>query len=70
MTDVFISYARNDRNEVRYIAHALTAEGFSVWWDPEIKPGKKLERRDPPARSIARPSCLRAGRPLPQDHNG
>lgn len=41
MTDVFISYARNDRNEVRYIAHALTAEGFSVWWDPEIKPGKK-----------------------------
>jgi len=41
MTDVFISYARNDRHEVRHIAHALTAEGFSVWWDPEIKPGKK-----------------------------
>jgi TIR domain len=39
MTDVFISYARADRNRVRLIAHALTAEGFSVWWDPEIKPG-------------------------------
>ena len=39
MTDVFISYARADRNRVRPIALALAAEGFSVWWDPEIKPG-------------------------------
>jgi hypothetical protein len=41
MTDVFISYARADRARVRYIAHALAAEGFAVWWDPEIKPGAK-----------------------------
>jgi hypothetical protein len=41
MTDVFISYARKDRNRVRLIAHALAAEGFAVWWDPEIKPGAK-----------------------------
>lgn len=41
MTDVFISYARADRDKVRLIAHGLTAEGFSVWWDPDIKPGKK-----------------------------
>src|SRR5262245_13271139 len=41
MTDVFISYARADRERVRLIAHGLTAEGFSVWWDPDIKPGKK-----------------------------
>jgi hypothetical protein len=39
VTDVFISYARADRNRVRPIALALAAEGFSVWWDPEIKPG-------------------------------
>lgn len=41
MTDVFISYSRDDRNKVRLIAHGLAAEGFAVWWDPEIRPGKK-----------------------------
>ncbi len=41
MTDVFISYARADRDRVRLIAHGLAAEGFAVWWDPAIKPGKK-----------------------------
>lgn len=43
MADVFISYARADRGRVRLIAQALMAEGFSVWWDPEIKPGKKWD---------------------------
>jgi len=41
MADVFISYARQDRDRARLVAHGLTAEGFSVWWDPDIKPGKK-----------------------------
>lgn len=41
MPDVFISYARADRDKVRLIAHGLMAEGFDVWWDPAIKPGKK-----------------------------
>ncbi|GEM_PF-4839587 len=41
MTDVFISYSRGDRDKVRLIAYGLAAEGFAVWWDPEIKPGKK-----------------------------
>lgn len=43
MADVFISYARADRSRIRLIAQALMAEGFSVWWDPEIKPGKKWD---------------------------
>lgn len=43
MADVFISYARADRGRVRLIAQALMAEGFSVWWDPEIAPGKKWD---------------------------
>lgn len=41
MADVFLSYARADRARVRLIAAGLTAEGFEVWWDPEIKPGRK-----------------------------
>jgi len=40
MTDVFISYSRDDREQVRAIAEALTREGLNVWWDPEIPPGK------------------------------
>jgi hypothetical protein len=41
MADVFISYSRHDRNRVRLIAEALAVEGFTVWWDPKIKPGTK-----------------------------
>ncbi len=44
MTDVFLSYSRSDRQRVRYLAQALTAEGFSVWWDPEIRPGAKWDQ--------------------------
>lgn len=43
MADVFISYARADRGRVKLVAQGLAAEGFSVWWDPEIKPGKKWD---------------------------
>jgi len=43
MADVFISYARADRKRVRLVALGLAAEGFSVWWDPEIQPGKKFD---------------------------
>lgn len=40
MTDVFISYAHEDQAFVRRMTQALEAEGFSVWWDHTIPPGK------------------------------
>ncbi|MFZ1430220.1 MAG: SUMF1/EgtB/PvdO family nonheme iron enzyme [Geminicoccaceae bacterium] len=40
MADVFISYAREDRERARRLALALEAAGRSVWWDREILPGK------------------------------
>lgn len=40
MTDVFVSYAREDRDKVEQIVSAITELGYSVWWDPEIPPGK------------------------------
>ncbi len=40
MADVFISYAREDRNSAEKLAHALEAHGWSVWWDRDILPGK------------------------------
>ena len=42
MTDIFISYSRNDRERVRIMAEALEKEGFDVWWDPEIPPGESF----------------------------
>lgn len=40
VADVFISYAHEDHAFVRMMTPALEAEGFSVWWDHTIPPGK------------------------------
>jgi TIR domain len=42
MSDIFISYASEDRPRARTIAHALEAEGWSVWWDRNIPAGKRF----------------------------
>jgi hypothetical protein len=43
VADIFISYSRKDSARVAPIADALEAEGFSVWWDPEILPGTTFD---------------------------
>jgi hypothetical protein len=40
MSDVFISYSHKDTDFVRDLVKPLQAEGFSVWWDHTIPPGK------------------------------
>ena len=45
MADIFISYARHDRTLVAPLVAALEAEGWSVWWDPEIVPGQAFDDR-------------------------
>ncbi len=40
MTDVFVSYARDDQAKAQAIAKALEARGFDVWWDPQLLPGE------------------------------
>ena len=42
MSDIFISYSRDDRAWVRTIANALMDLGWSVWWDPEIPLGQRF----------------------------
>ncbi|MBS0384997.1 MAG: TIR domain-containing protein [Proteobacteria bacterium] len=37
MADVFISYKREEQANVRAIAAALEANGYSVWWDPQLE---------------------------------
>jgi hypothetical protein len=36
MSDIFISYAREDRPRAEAIAKALEEHGWSVWWDWNI----------------------------------
>jgi len=41
--DIFISYSRSDRERVNHIAKGLEAEGYSVWWDRDIRAGEEFD---------------------------
>lgn len=43
MADIFVSYARADKARVAPLVAALEAEGWSIWWDPEISPGQDFD---------------------------
>ena len=44
MTDIFLSYSREDQATARHYAEALQREGFSVWWDQVLKSGDAYDR--------------------------
>ncbi len=43
MSDIFISYSREDKEKVQQLAQALENEGWSIWWDPHIPAGKNFD---------------------------
>lgn len=43
MSDIFISYASEDRNRAKSLAHALKRKGWSVWWDRRIPIGRSFD---------------------------
>lgn len=44
VADIFISYARADREAAKVFADAFVAQGWSVWWDPEISYGAQYDK--------------------------
>jgi membrane-associated phospholipid phosphatase len=44
MSDIFISYSRNDRSKAETLARALAEVGWSVWWDRNIPAGKDFAK--------------------------
>jgi len=42
MSDIFISYASQDRKVAKALATLLADEGWSVWWDRTIIPGQSF----------------------------
>jgi hypothetical protein len=43
MADIFISYARVDRECARRLARALESRSWTVWWDPDLHAGERFE---------------------------
>ena len=43
ISDIFISYSREDQVVARLYAETLEAEGFSVWWDAALRSGEAFD---------------------------
>lgn len=44
LSDVFLSYARQDRERIAPLVRALEASGLDVWWDSRIRGGAEYTR--------------------------
>lgn len=44
MSDIFLSYARKDKERAHMFADALNKQGLSVWWDPNIDSGEIFQK--------------------------
>jgi formylglycine-generating enzyme required for sulfatase activity len=54
VSDIFISYSRADRSRVKPLVDELLRRGWSVWWDPTIRPGKTWDQVIEAALTAAR----------------
>lgn len=43
MNDIFLSYASADRGRAEVIANLFSEQGWTVWWDRTIPPGKSFD---------------------------
>ncbi|MBA3040887.1 MAG: toll/interleukin-1 receptor domain-containing protein [Alphaproteobacteria bacterium] len=43
MPDIFLSYIREDKPRANLFADAFKAQGFDVWWDPNLRAGEAYD---------------------------
>jgi formylglycine-generating enzyme required for sulfatase activity len=43
MSDIFVSYKREEQSTARKLAEALENEGWTVWWDPKLRAGERFD---------------------------
>jgi hypothetical protein len=56
MSDIFISYNNQDRHRAQLFAHALEQRGWSIFWDPDIRAGKRW--LDSISRELSEARCV------------
>jgi formylglycine-generating enzyme required for sulfatase activity len=56
MSDIFISYKREEQPQARKLADALQRRGWSVWWDPKLRAGEHFD--DAIERALNDASCV------------
>ena len=56
MTDIFLSYASDDRERVAHLVETFEAQGWSVWWDRRIVPGTSFD--DVIEQAISQAACV------------
>jgi hypothetical protein len=56
MSDIFISYATEDRPRAEQIAKALETKGWTVWWDRHIRVGERAH--EVIQREVAKARCV------------
>ena len=45
MADIFLGYARENKQRAEQVAKALTKKGWSMWWDVKITPGSAWRKK-------------------------
>jgi hypothetical protein len=56
MSDVYISYSREETQRAKQLANALAQSGFSVWWDRQILVGASWANQI--ERQLDQASCV------------
>jgi|SRR5262252_2831254 len=56
MADLFLSYSQKDAVRAKQVADALTASGWSVWWDMNLDAGARF--RQEIAKQLQSATCV------------
>jgi formylglycine-generating enzyme required for sulfatase activity len=56
MSDIFISYKREEQSIAKKLAEALEKKGWSVWWDPKLRAGEHFD--DAIERALTDAKCV------------